>query len=143
MKTPYLRCKGRGCDKLGPPEAGTIFAGSGSVFDIGKGLSDDPSWKQSMVLVMESLKVTIFVTFCTFLALFMDDVRLAILPTSLDTPSQYISLSIMVSHPPPFPHSFVQEGSQPNRVSPTVDSRVFPFMDSRISLPFISFKRKR
>ena len=44
--------------------------------------------------------MTAFVTFATFLALFMDDTRLAILPTSLDNACQYISLAIMVSRAP-------------------------------------------
>ena len=74
-----------------------LAAGSGSVFDIGSQSRQQPSWKARLALGLESLKVTAFVTFATFLALFMDDFRLACLPTSLDNPCQYISLGVMVS----------------------------------------------
>ena len=72
-----------------------LFTGSLSVFDIGQ-QKQQPSWKQKMALGLESLRVTAFVTFATFLALFMDDFRLACLPTSLDGACQYVSLAIMV-----------------------------------------------
>ena len=74
-----------------------LLSGSGSVFDIGSHHRQQPSWKARLALGLESLKVTAFVTFATFLALFMDDFRLACLPTSLDNPCQYISLGVMVS----------------------------------------------
>ena len=66
------------------------------MFDIGTH-GRQPSWKARMALGLESLHITAFVTFATLLALFMDDFRLACLPTSLDNPCQYISLGIMVS----------------------------------------------
>ena len=70
------------------------------MFDISSHSRRQPSWKARLALGLESLKVTAFVTFATFLALFMDDFRLACLPTSLDNPCQYISLGVMVSLPP-------------------------------------------
>ena len=75
-------------------------AASGSVFDLGRQPDRRPTWKLQAANWLESLRVTAFVTFATFLALFMDDTRLAILPTILDNACQYISLAIMVSSTP-------------------------------------------
>lgn len=72
-----------------------LFLGSLSVFELSK-RDVRPTWKQQCSLLLESLQVTAFVTFATFLALFMDDFRLACLPTSLDNACQCISLAIMV-----------------------------------------------
>lgn len=73
----------------------------------------ESSWQHSMSLYLESLQVTAFVTFATFLALFMDDARLACFSTSLDDACQYISLAIMVSSctgPMPMPWNLLKVG---------------------------------
>ena len=74
-------------------------AGSLSVFELSS-RDHQATWKQKFLYRLESLQVTAFVTFATFLALFMDDFRLACLPSSLDDTCQYISLAVgvRVSH---------------------------------------------
>ena len=69
---------------------------AGSVFDLVNRRDLRPTWQTKAAGHLDSLHVTAFVTFATFLALFMDDTRLAILPTSLDWPCQYISGVVMV-----------------------------------------------
>ena len=68
----------------------------GSIFDM-LNRDDRASWRTKASSSLEGIHATIAITIVTFFALFMDDFRLAILPTQLDVSCQYITGLIMVS----------------------------------------------
>ena len=68
----------------------------GSIFDM-LNRDDRASWRTKASSSLEGIHATIAITIVTFFALFMDDFRLAILPTQLDVSCEYISGLIMVS----------------------------------------------
>ncbi|CAL8467737.1 g7275 [Coccomyxa elongata] len=68
---------------------------SGSIFDL-LNSDDRASWKAKASSWLEGIYATIAITVVVFFALFLDDFRLAVLPTSLDVSCEYISGLILV-----------------------------------------------
>ena len=70
---------------------------------------DRASWRAKASYILEGIHATIAITVVTFVALFMDDFRLAVLPPQLDVSCEYITGLIFVwPHPDPSlrqPHS--------------------------------------
>ena len=79
---------------------------AGSIFDL-LNSDDRASWKAKASYWLEGIYATIAITVVVFFALFLDDFRQAVLPTSLDVSCEYISGLILVSLPRP------QNWSQP------------------------------
>lgn len=57
---------------------------------------DRASWRAKASYWLEGIRAAIAITIVTFFALFMDDFRLAVLPTQLDVSCEYISGLILV-----------------------------------------------
>ncbi len=68
---------------------------AGSIFDL-LNSDDRASWKAKASSWLEGIYATIAITVVVFFALFLDDFRLAVLPTSLDVSCEYISGLILV-----------------------------------------------
>ena len=61
-----------------------------------------PPWKIFLASRVEGIRATIIVLVFTFLALFMDDFRLLVLPPSLDEVCEILSILVLVT-PVPMP----------------------------------------
>ena len=72
-----------------------LFAAGGSIFDM-LNMDDRASWRTKASHSLEGIYATIAITVVTFVALFMDDFRLAVLPTQLDVSCEYLSGLILV-----------------------------------------------
>ena len=71
----------------------------GSIFDM-LTRDDRASWRAKASYILEGIHATIAITVVTFVALFMDDFRLAVLPPQLDVSCEYITGLIFVwPHP--------------------------------------------
>ena len=79
-----------------------VRSAGGSIFDM-LNTDDRASWKAKASYLLEGINATIAITVVTFFALFMDDFRLAALPTQLDVSCEYLSGLIFVSFPPTHP----------------------------------------
>ena len=75
-----------------------MLSAGGSIFDM-LNLDDRASWRAKASHSLEGIYATIAITVVTFFALFMDDFRLAVLPTQLDVSCEYLSGLILVSLP--------------------------------------------
>ena len=75
---------------------GRLWSAGGSIFDM-LNTDDRASWRAKASHSLEGIYATIAITVVTFFALFMDDFRLAILPTQLDVSCEYLSGLILVS----------------------------------------------
>ena len=63
---------------------------------------DRASWRAKASYILEGIHATIAITVVTFVALFMDDFRLAVLPPQLDVSCEYLTSLIFVwPHPDP------------------------------------------
>ena len=71
---------------------------AGSIFD-SLNQKEQAPWKKRLAYHLEGLPATVLVTAVTFVALFLDDVRLAVLPPSADVACQVLSGIIMVRPP--------------------------------------------
>jgi len=71
------------------------FCAAGSIFDL-LNSDDRASWKAKASYWLEGIYATVAITTVVFFALFLDDFRVAVLPTSLDVSCQYISGLILV-----------------------------------------------
>ena len=76
----------------------------GSIFDM-LTRDDRASWRAKASYILEGIHATIAITVVTFVALFMDDFRLAALPPQLDVSCEYITGLIFVWPPHPDPPS--------------------------------------
>ncbi len=74
---------------------------AGSIFDL-LNSDDRASWKAKASSWLEGIYATIAITVVVFFALFLDDFRLAVLPTSLDVSCEYISGLILVCSQAPW-----------------------------------------
>lgn len=74
----------------------------GSVFDM-LNRDDRASWRAKASYWLEGIRATIAITIVVFFALFMDDFRLAVLPTQLDVSCEYISGLILVCSAQTYP----------------------------------------
>ena len=77
-----------------------MLSAGGSIFDM-LNLDDRASWRAKTSHSLEGIYATVAITVVTFFALFMDDFRLAVLPTQLDVSCEYLSGLILVSLPSP------------------------------------------
>lgn len=71
---------------------------AGSIFD-SLNQKEQAPWKKRLAYHLEGLPATILVTAVTFVALFLDDARLAVLPPAADVACQVLSGIIMVRPP--------------------------------------------
>ena len=60
-------------------------------------MDDRASWRAKASHSLEGIYATIAIMVVTFFGLFMDDFRLAVLPTQLDVSCEYLSGLILVS----------------------------------------------
>lgn len=106
---------------LGDSETEAQWAAGGSIFDM-LNRDDRASWRAKASYSLEGLHATIAITVVTFFALFMDDFRLAILPTQLDVSCEYISGLILVrlTHP-----SFMHSKHLPSQIMHKQAEQVF------------------
>ena len=74
----------------------------GSIFDM-LTRDDRASWRAKASYILEGIHATIAITVVTFVALFMDDFRLAVLPPQLDVSCEYLTGLIFVWPPDPDP----------------------------------------
>ena len=72
--------------------------GAGSIFD-SLNQKEQAPWKKRLAYHLEGLPATILVTAVTFVALFLDDARLALLPPAADVVCQVLS-GISMARPP-------------------------------------------
>ena len=72
-----------------------LHAASGSIFDV-LNADDRDSWRARASFWLEGIHATIAISVITFFALFMDQFRQAVLPTSMDVPCEYITGLILV-----------------------------------------------
>ena len=70
---------------------------AGSIFD-SLAREEQAPWKARLSLQLEGLQATIFVSAVTFVALFLEDLRLAVFPPAADIACQVLSGLVMVRH---------------------------------------------
>ncbi len=82
---------------------------AGSIFD-SLNRDDQSVWKARASLYLEGLPATIFVSAVTFVALFLEDLRLAVFPPAADVACQVLSGIVLVRLLPTLNMSLVNVG---------------------------------